>query len=355
LKAMVLAAGVGSRLDPLTSETPKPLVPVVNVPIMEHILKLLSVHGFTDICANVHYLPERIIDYFDNGSALGLDLKFLLEENLSGDAGGIRACRKFLDGSSFLVLNGDLLTDADLTLVVREHKRKKAIATIAVKHVDDVSHFGVALLGKEGFITGFQEKPAAHEALSNLISTGIYVLEPEIFKFIPSEGDYGFGRQLFPLLVKQDLPVLGVEIDGYWSDVGTLAQYRLSNFDALQGKIKVDLPGRLVTSSTGTIRKMDSAIVEEGSVIEGDLMIGAKSIIKRGARIKGTVVIADNCVIESGAEISDSVIWSGVHILGDAKVNDSVIGSGCIVAEGTKLSNTAIVSQNKQIAPNVVI
>ena len=350
---MVLAAGVGSRLDPLTSQTPKPLVPVVNVPIMEHILNLLSDHGFTDVCANLHYLPEKIIEYFGDGSALGIDLKFWCEEKLSGDAGGIRACRKFLDGSSFLVLNGDLLTDADLTYVVSEHRRKKAIATIAVKHVDDVSHFGVALLDKEGFITGFQEKPKANEALSNLISTGIYVLEPEIFKFIPSEGEYGFGRQLFPMMVKQGLPVLGVEIDGYWSDVGTLAQYRISNFDALQGKIKMDLPGAISNASEPNIRKMDSAIVESGSIVRGNVIVGAGSIVRQGARIEGSVVIADNCIIESGAQVSNSVIWSGARIQSGAKVSDSVIGSNCIVSAGTELSNTAIVCQNKQAQSNI--
>ncbi len=350
----MLAAGVGSRLDPLTSQTPKPLVSVVNVPIMEHVLKLLSRHEFTDVCANLHYLPEKIIDYFGNGESLDINLKFLREEKLSGDAGGVRACRKFLEDSTFLVVMGDLLTDADLTYIVREHKRKKALASIAIKHVDDVSHFGVALLNKDGFITGFQEKPAPHEALSNLVSTGIYVLEPDIFNFIPAEGEYGFGRQLFPMLVQKGLPVLGLEIDSYWSDVGTLTQYRISNFEALKGKIKLDLPGQLVTSGSCTIRKMDSAIIEEGSIIEGDLMIGDKSIIKSGARIMGTVVIGDNCIVESGAKVTDAVIWNGVHVLSGAKISDSVIGSYCTVAAGENLSNTAIVSQNKQPHPNVL-
>ncbi len=349
----MLAAGVGSRLDPLTSQIPKPLVPIVNVPVMEHAIRLLARHSYRDVCANLHYLPEKIVDYFGNGANFDINLKFWREEKLSGDAGGVRACRKFLDGSTFLVLMGDLLTDADLTHIVAEHKRKKALATIALKRVDDVSHFGVAVVNKEGFITGFQEKPKAEEALSNLISTGIYVLEPEVFNFIPSDGEYGFGRQLFPALVAKKLPVLGLEIDSYWSDVGTLSQYRLANFDALAGKIKIDLPGRRVNSETSSILKKASAIIEDGSMVEGELMIGAQSIIKRGAQISGTVVIGDGCVIEDGAVVRNSVIWGRTHILSGARIEDSIVASDCTVAAGTNLRETAIVCQTKQTIQDV--
>ncbi len=241
LKAMVLAAGVGSRLDPLTTEVAKPLVPVANIPVMEHILNLLKQHGFADICANLHYLPEKIEEYFGDGSNLGVSLSFHREEKLSGDAGGVRACRKFFGDGTFIVLSGDVLTDVNLTAIVEQHKKKKALASIALKAVDDVSHFGVALLSKEGFITGFQEKPQPNEALSDLVSTGIYILEPEIFNFIPEAGEYGFGRQLFPRLIEKGFPILGVQCHDYWSDVGTIEQYRRSNFDAIAGKVKLSL------------------------------------------------------------------------------------------------------------------
>ncbi|MBX9688091.1 MAG: nucleotidyltransferase family protein, partial [Candidatus Obscuribacterales bacterium] len=167
MKAMVLAAGVGSRLDPLTSQVPKPLVPVANRPVMEHILRLLKKHGFEDVVSNLHYLPEKIRAYFADGRALGLNIDFRLESELSGDAGGVRACRDFFGQDTFIVLMGDLLTDADLSRIYAEHKRKGALATIATKQVADVSQFGVILADEDGFIRGFQEKPKAQEALSN--------------------------------------------------------------------------------------------------------------------------------------------------------------------------------------------
>src|SRR3990167_6567846 len=159
MKAMVLAAGVGSRLDPLTMQIPKPLVPVANRPVMEHILRLLKHHGVGQVISNLHYLPEKLVEYFGDGSALGLNMQFYLEEKLSGDAGGVRGCREFLGDETFLVLMGDLLTDVNLSHLVRQHKLKGAIATIAVKQVADVSQFGVVLTDEQGFITGFQEKP----------------------------------------------------------------------------------------------------------------------------------------------------------------------------------------------------
>jgi mannose-1-phosphate guanylyltransferase/mannose-1-phosphate guanylyltransferase/phosphomannomutase len=245
MRAMVLAAGVGTRLDPLTTQIPKPLVPVANRPVMQHILELLKQHGITDIASNLHYQPEKIRDYFGDGGKFGIELQYKLETELSGDAGGVRACRKFLQDDTFIVLMGDLLTDCDLTKVIAEHKRKKALATIAVKQVEDVSHFGVVVRDANGFITGFQEKPSPQEALSNYASCGIYVLEPEIFDHIPQTGSYGFGRQLFPTLVDEGHPVLGVSIDEYyWSDVGTIDQYWQSNLDALCGRVKICLPGK---------------------------------------------------------------------------------------------------------------
>lgn len=214
MKAMVLAAGVGSRLEPLTTQVPKPIVPVGNIPVMEHLLKLLAKHNFTDICANLHYMPEKLIEYFGDGKKFGVNLTFNTEEKLSGDAGGVRACREFLKDGTFIVIMGDLIADTDLTSVINEHKKKKALASIAIKEMDDVSRFGVVVTDENGFITGFQEKPSNEEALSKFISTGIYVLEPEIFDHIPETGDYGFGRQLFPTLVSKKLPVLGVKIGG---------------------------------------------------------------------------------------------------------------------------------------------
>lgn len=332
MKAIVLAAGVGSRLDPLTTQLAKPMVPVANVPVMEHILRLLKQHRVQEVSSNLHYLPEQIRDYFKDGLDLGMRINFLYEEMLTGDAGGVRALRKFLDDQTFLVMMGDLLTDADITAAVAEHKRKQALATICLKRVDDVTQFGVAVLDSDGFIKGFQEKPTQQEALSNLASSGIYILEPEVFKHIPAAGQFGFGRQLFPALVELGLPVFGSEIKTYWSDVGTIKQYRLSNIDAIEGRLKVDLPGE--KTAWGWIGA--GSEIDDSCQIDGRLMLGKNSRLGKGVKIRGTVVIGDNCRIEENVELEGTVVWSNANIERSAVLKDSVIGCNCVVKNGSR-------------------
>ncbi|HEY9676479.1 MAG TPA: NDP-sugar synthase [Drouetiella sp.] len=350
MKAMVLAAGVGSRLEPLTTQVPKPIVPVVNTPVMEHLLKLLAHNGFTEICANLHYMPEKITEYFGDGNKFGVKLKFQHEEKLSGDAGGVRALKEFLKDGTFMVIMGDLITDADLAKIVAEHKAKKALASIAIKEMDDVSRFGVVVTDENGLITGFQEKPSNEEALSKFISTGIYILEPEIFDHIPTTGEYGFGRQLFPSLVAKKLPVYGIKFEGYWSDVGCVEQLRESNFDALSGKVKVDLPGKKEQIGAATVWLGDGAHVDATAKLSGLALIGENSKIGPGVTFSGSVVIGDNVVIESGAHLKDTIVWSNSKIGSNAEVTSCVIGYGCTVQSGTKHCEIASVDCEPAIA-----
>lgn len=328
MKAMVLAAGVGSRLDPLTGIVPKPLVPVANLPVVEHIVCLLKQHGFDQIVANLHYMPEKLQEHFKDGGVCNTTIEMRQEEKLSGDAGGVRFCRDFLDGDTFIVLMGDLLTDADLTSIVKQHKAKGAIATIGLKRVDDVSQFGVALLDQDGFIKGFQEKPSAEEALSDLASTGIYILEPEVFEHIPATGDYFFGRQLFPTLVKMGKPVLGVEIGAYWSDVGTIEQYFKSNFDLLEERMKSNLPGyKKVVYGYHNIFVGKNAKVSPTARIDGNLMLGKDSVIEDGVTISGNVIVGDNCVVGKNSKLSDVIIWSDCSVESDSELASAIVSS----------------------------
>jgi mannose-1-phosphate guanylyltransferase len=331
MKAMVLAAGVGSRLDPLTADIPKPLVPVANVPVMQHLLQLLHRHNFTQVVANLHYLPQPLIDYFGNGKRFDIDLQFRLEEKLSGDAGGVRFCRDFLEGGTFVVLMGDLLTDIDLSYVLAKHKEKGALASIALKQVEDVSRFGVAVLDENQMIKGFQEKPKKEEALSNLASTGVYILEPEVFSHIPKEGDYGFGRQLFPKLVAEGLPVLGVEVETYWSDVGTIEQYCRSNFDLLEGKMKIELPGYTQTqqaSSDGQSHNLylaQQANLQASTQIAGNVMLGKGARIGANSSLSGNVVIGDNASVGDDCHLKNVVVWSGASVPSGTRLSDAVV------------------------------
>lgn len=334
MKAMVLAAGVGSRLDPLTARVPKPLVPIANVPVMEHIVGLLSRHGYTDIVANLHYLPDMLREHFGDGSKFGVNLTFRYEEELTGDAGGVRACRDFFD-DTFIVLMGDLLTDADLTSIVAAHKRKGALATIGVKQVEEVEHFGVVVRDENGFITGFQEKPKRSEALSNMVSAGIYVLEPEVFDHMPVSGVYGFGRQLFPLLVEGGQRVLGEEIKSYWSDVGTIEQYRQSNFDVLKGLTDIPIPGTKSQDANKTLWLCDGASVSPKAKVTGNLLIGKNSKVDE-ATFAGCVIVGDNCQIHEGAYLENAIVWSGSVIESGAVIKNSIIGEGGIVKQDSK-------------------
>lgn len=346
MKAMVLAAGVGSRLDPLTSRVPKPLVPITNVPVIEHIIKLLHKHNYNDLIANLHYLPQQLKDRIQDGKRLGVNITFREEKELSGDAGGVRACADFLNDGTFLVLMGDLLTDCDLTRIVAEHKKKGALASIAVKKVPDVEHFGVVVTDENGFITGFQEKPKKEEALSNLASTGIYVFEPEIFKYMPKDGVFGFGRQLFPQLVESGAPVQGIEFETYWSDVGTISQYRQSNFDALNGLVNVDIAGEKKNVNGHTVYVGDRALLDKGAVVDGNVLLGANTEVHSGAQLKGSVVIGDNCVIEEGVVLNNVLIWSNSRVQRGAHLENSIVGDSSVIAKDSKHFEVTTIDQS---------
>jgi NDP-sugar pyrophosphorylase family protein len=350
LKAMVLAAGVGSRLDPLTRQVVKPLVPFVNRPVMEHILALLKRHNISEVISNLHHLPDQIPAYFGNGESTGMNILFRKEEKLSGDAGGVRFCRDFLGDGTFLVIMGDLITDADLSYVVEQHRAKGAIATIALQRVADVRHFGVAVLDNDCFIKGFQEKPKPEEAISDLASTGIYVLEPEVFEYIPKTGEFGFGRQLFPSLVQKGLPVLGVQVFGYWSDIGTIENYRASSFDALNGLIDLELPG--TPFENGWLG--EGSKIAEDCQIDGMVMIGKNCVVESGVQLRGHVIIGDDCKVEKGTRIEESIIWSGCSIGAGSDIRETVIGCGCAVPPRTSYTNHVTIEPEQASEPSSI-
>lgn len=365
MKAMVMAAGVGSRLEPLTVNVPKPMVPVATRPAMEHILALLKRHGVTDVVANLWYLPEAIESYFGDGTAFGVTLRYSREQELRGTAGGVLAAKDLLcppgraeDGGTFVLIAGDALTSADLSRLVEFHRKRGALATIGLKPVADPSRFGVVVTDDEGMVLAFQEKPRPEEAKSNLANTMIYVFEPEIFDYIPPEGAPDFGRDIFPRLVREGAPFYGLPIDEYWCDIGTLGQYRLAHRDVLAGLTGIDIPGTEVSRGVW---------VGEGAEIHAAAEIEAPVLIGRGARLSGGVkvgpysVIGDNCVIEEGASVFQSVVWNNTRVGRDARLKDCVVGSECYLkpgaslGEGVVLSDECIVEEGGVVKRNVKI
>jgi len=318
---MVMAAGLGTRLRPLTYEVPKPVVPVVNRPVMEHILELLPGHGFTEVISNLHWFPDTIRNRIGDGSSVGVDLTYSYEEDLLGTAGGVRNVADFFGDEPFLVMAGDALTDIDLTALREAHSRNEGIATLAVKRVANVSEFGVVIAGNDGRIQGFQEKPDPAEALSNLASCMIYVLGREIFDYFPDRPVVDFALDVFPALLENDVPFHVHVIDEYWNDVGSLPEYLQGNLDALEGAVSVNGGGTLLDPA-GTEEAIETG--EPG--ISGPVIVGQNCELDPSARLDGPLVIGDGCVVGAGARVKQSVLLPGSEVPERAMVAGAVYG-----------------------------
>jgi mannose-1-phosphate guanylyltransferase len=322
MKAMVLAAGLGTRLRPLTYELPKPMVPVLDRPVMAHIVDLLDRHGYTDVVANLHYFPDTIRDYF------GDRLTYREEPELLGTAGGVRNCADFLDGGPFLIISGDALTDIDLGAFVARHKQAGGIGTLAVKRVENTREFGVVLHDADGRITGFQEKPDPADALSDLGNCGIYLFEPEIFDYFPQEPFVDWANDVFPALLANDVPFHVHAIDEYWNDVGSLDELKAGTFDAMRGELSVELRGEEVAEG---VRICEGTELTDATLIEPPVWIGRDVTIGAGVRLQGPLVIGDGAVIGAGAALKDAVVLPGTEIAPETILIGAITGSTGIV------------------------
>jgi mannose-1-phosphate guanylyltransferase/mannose-1-phosphate guanylyltransferase/phosphomannomutase len=308
---MLLGAGLGTRLRPITYELPKPMVPVLGEPVMGHILRLLDRHGFERVIANLHYYPDMIRDRFGDGSDYGVELGYSFEQELLGTAGGVRNVRDFFGDETFLIISGDALTDIDLGALWARHREAGGIGTLALKRVDDPSQLGVVIVADDGRIQGFQEKPDPAEALSNLGNCGIYVFEPEIFDHFPERDFVDWAEDVFPVLLEQDVPFHGHEIGEYWNDVGSLHEYRQGNFDALTGAVRVEVWG---TEIEAGLRIGESSVLAGQVLMEPPVYVGEDCEIAADVRLTGPVVIGDGCTIGSGATLREVVIWPGSEV-----------------------------------------
>ncbi len=316
MRAMILAAGLGTRMRPMTERMPKPLAPVLNRPVMEHIAALLARQGFTEVIANLSYLPEQIREHFGDGSDFGIELTYSDEPEPLGTAGGVRKAADFLTGGeegSFLIISGDALTDIDLVAMRAAHEAHGGIGTLATKRVDDTTQFGVAITDAEGRISGFQEKPDPAEALSDLANCGIYMFRSEIFDYFPGpghrspagdedqpEGFVDWAQDVFPTLLDGDVPFYSHAIEAYWNDIGSVDEYLQSNFDALAGEVEVEPDGELV----------DGVLVGPGCEIGEGAELRAPAVLGRGCRV-GERAKLRGCVLLDGAELRPGAIALG--------------------------------------------
>jgi len=339
MKAMILAAGVGSRLDPLTRTIPKPMVPIVNRPVIEHLIFLLKKHGFTDIMMNLYYLGDVVKNYFKDGSRWGVKIHYSEEDQLWGDAGSVKRCEKFFD-STFIVIGGDDLTDLDLGRLIKFHKEKKSLATIALSLVEDPSEYGIALMNEKGRITRFLEKPKGEMIFSNAANIGIYLLEPDIFDLIPANASYGFGASLLPMLIERKLPLHGFLTSSYWKDVGNLKTYHQSHTDALAGRVQLNMP---YPETRKYVWMGENVEIAPDAEVGYPVLIGSGTKIASGARVLENSVIGENCVIEEGASVEQSILWDEATVMRDTMLVRCVVGKGCRVKSNVAVFDGVIV------------
>jgi len=356
--AVVMAGGEGARLRPITCQRPKPMAAVANRPLMEHIIRLLARQGFTTACATLHYLADEIESYFGDGSAFGISMRYSVEDSPLGTAGSIKRLESELR-ETFLVISGDALTDFDLASAVAFHQQRGAAATIVLARVAQPLEFGVVITdGETGRIARFLEKPGWGEVFSDTVNTGIYVLEPEVLKRIQPGQPTDFSRDVFPAMLEEGAPLYGYVASGYWSDVGTLPQYFQANVDALQGNVKVDIPGELVGERVWV---GEGTRLQHGGAIEGPLVIGRNCLIGEHVGLIGPTTIGDNCVVEEGAQIERSIILNGAyigrgsHIRGAIIGPDTVVKSHVLVTEGAVIGDSCLLSEGTVVQPDVKI
>lgn len=325
-----MAGGFGTRLRPLTNNIPKPMVPIVNVPMLEHVITLLKKHGITDYVMLLYYQKEIIKSYFGNGSGLGVSIEYVEPDKDYGTAGAVKRAEQYIKGD-FLVISGDVLTDFNLDDIHNFHSEKNATATIALYSSENPLQYGIVLTNDEDKIIRFLEKPSSSEVFSDTINTGLYCFKKEIFYFIPEGENYDFSKDLFPDLLQNNIPLYGFKCKGYWRDVGNLDEYIYANLDVLNGKLN-----HIEFESTEGNCFAKTAVIEKGAVVENS-------------------IIGKEVLIETGAEVKNSVIWNNTVIKSGARVLYDVIGKNCEIGEGTRINDFVFIGDNCHIGKNAFI
>lgn len=346
-----MAGGEGSRLRPLTMNLPKPMIPLVNRPMMEHVVNLLRSHGFDDIVVTVAYLPAAIRNYFGDGSAFGVRMVYATEQTPLGTAGSVRNAMAEL-GERFVVISGDVLTDIDISAIVDTHEAKGALATIGLTPVDNPLDFGIVITAEDGTIERFLEKPSWGEVFSDTINTGIFVLEPEIFDFIPPGRPTDFSIDVFPALLEQGLPLFGAVARGYWEDVGTLEAYVRAHRDILDGRVAITIPGFQLAPR---VWLGEGAEVDPTATVVGPAVIGDNCRIGAGALLGEYVVLGANVRVRRDAEIERTVVHDNAYIGESTRLRGAVVGRACDLRRGVRVEEGAVLGDECFVAEEALI
>ncbi len=356
MRAVLMAGGSGTRLRPLTCDLPKPMVPVLNRPIAEHIINLLKRNNITEVIATLYYLPDVMRDYFQDGSDFGVQMTYAVEEEQPlGTAGCVKNIEQWLDGT-FITISGDAITDFDLQGAIAFHRAKKSKATLILTRVPNPVEFGVVITDEDGKIKRFLEKPSLSEIFSDTVNTGTYILEPEVLEYLPENEESDFSQDLFPLLLEKGEPMYGYVAEGYWCDVGHLEAYREAQYDGLDKKVKLDFPYR--EHSPG-IWIGNNTYIDRSAIVETPALIGDNCRIGARVRIEAGTVIGDNVTIGADANLKRPIIWNGATVGDEAHLRACTISRGTRMdrrsqaLEGSVVGTLSIVGEEAQIAPGV--
>src|SRR6476619_1483077 len=357
MKAVVMAGGEGTRLRPLTSNQPKPMVPIVGKPCMEHILDLLRRHGMNEVVVTLAFMPQAIRTYFGGGESLEMDVDYSVEEQPLGTAGSVKLAERRLD-ETFLVISGDALCAVDLTALVDAHKAKGAAVTIGLKSVENPLEFGIVVTDEEGRVERFLEKPSWGQVFSDTINTGIYVLEPEVLRHVPTDRPYDFSKELFPYLLEMGRPLYGYVMDGYWQDIGNLDQFRQANYDALDGAVGLNIPGIRLR---GKVWLGEGVELDDLEQIEAPAFIGNYARIGPGATVAPYSVLGASVTLREQARTSRSVVDSSTYIGRSAVLEGAVVGRSCdigahvLIQEGAAIGDEVALGAQSVVHPGVRI
>jgi len=337
MKAIILAGGKATRLRPLSCNTAKAMLPVLNRPFLEHLIGYLKKYNIHDIILTLGYLPEQTQGYFGDGGKFGVEITYLVEDFPLGSAGAVKNAEKLWD-SSFIVFNGDIFTDLDLTAMIALHHDKNAIVTIALTPVDNPTIYGVVETDSQGRVKRFKEKPSWDEVTTKMINAGIYILEPEILNYIPPEVFFTFERDVFPAAIERGQAIYGYPFEVYWIDIGTPEKYLRLNHDLLHryfGDKGVKFEG--------------GGFVHPSAQIEGPVIIGDGCFIDKNCVIKGPVAFGSGCQIEEGATVEGAVLWQNCKVSKRAKLRNCVLASNCYVGEGSEVWDNCVLGDNVRI------
>lgn len=366
-KAVIMAGGFGTRLRPLTMSVPKPMVPLANKPMMEHIVDLLKKHGITDMLSVLYFQPERITGHFRDGSAFGITMDYITAEADYGTAGAVKNAQEKLR-QPFIIISGDVLTDFDLGAAIAFHREKKAMATIVLTRVPQPLQYGIVMTADDGRITRFLEKPSWGEVFSDTINTGIYLLEPDVLDLIPERTEFDFSKDLYPLMLQKGLPLYGYVARGYWKDIGNLTEYQVAHTDVLTSKVHIQLPGDQCDSCTcgsnlqlAPTARLDGMVVIGDNVTIGDdayiynSVLGSNVVIGPRSRIINSVLWHDT-VVGDEAELSNDVVCNGVSIGSGASLLDNVfVAEECVIGEGARLLSNIKLWPRKIVESQAVV